>query len=140
MIITSRENKIFKLAKLLKTSKGRSEKNLFLIEGMRSVHDAIEKNADIDCILLNDGTSIDFKVECNVYTFAPRLFKEICETVSPQGIIAICRAERKRLSDIIESGKNCVILCENLQDPGNIGTIIRTADAFSFEISGINLQ
>ena len=73
MIITSRENKIFKLAKLLKTAKGRSEKELFLIEGIRSVRDAIEKNADIDCILLKDGTSLDFNVDCDVYTFAPKL-------------------------------------------------------------------
>ena len=129
MIITSRENKIFKLVKLLKTAKGRSEKNLFLIEGMRSVRDAIEKNAVIDSILLSDGTELDFKIDCAVYTFAPKLFREICETVSPQGVLALCRTERKNFGDIIASGKKCVILCENLQDPGNIGTIIRTAHA-----------
>ena len=69
MTITSRDNKIFKLAKLLKTSKGRTEKNMFLIEGVRLVRDAISKNAKIDCIILNDGTEPPFNVNCNVYTF-----------------------------------------------------------------------
>ena len=129
MIITSRENKIFKLAKLLKTAKGRSEKELFLIEGIRSVRDAIEKNAQIECIILKDGTSLDFKVKCDVYTFAPKLFVDMCETVSPQGVMAVCRMEKKELSDVSASGKNCVVMCEALQDPGNIGSVIRTAHA-----------
>lgn len=129
MLITSRENKIFKIAKLLKTAKGRNEKNLFLIEGMRSVRDAIEKNADIDCIILKDGTTLDFEVKCNIFTFAPRLFSDVCETVSPQGVMAICRMEKKELCHILSAGKNCVVMCEALQDPGNIGTVIRTAHA-----------
>ena len=129
MIITSRENKIFKLAKLLKTSRGRSEKNLFLIEGIRSVHDAIEKKAKIEYVLLKDGTTLDFRVDCEVYTLAPRLFDEVSETVTPQGVIAVCPSVKNSLEDILLREKNCVVLCETLQDPGNIGTVIRTAHA-----------
>ena len=119
MIITSRENKIFKLAKLLKTAKGRSEKELFLIEGIRSVRDAIEKNADMECIILKDGTTLDFKIKCDAFTFAPKLFAEVCETVSPQGVMAVCRSMNKK----------AIVMCEALQDPGNIGSVIRTAHA-----------
>ncbi len=129
MIITSRENKIFKLAKLLKTSKGRSEKGLFVIEGIRSVRDAIEKNADMECIILKDGTALDFKTECESFTFAPKLFEDVCETVSPQGVLAVCRMKKKKLEDILASGKKCIVMCEALQDPGNIGSVIRTAHA-----------
>lgn len=129
MIITSRENKVFKLAKLLKTSKGRNEKKLFLIEGIRSVRDAIGKRADIDCIILKDGTRLDFDSGCTVYTFAPRLFSDICDTVSPQGVLAICRMKETGIEEILKTGKKCVVMCETLQDPGNIGTIIRTAHA-----------
>ena len=129
MIITSRENKIFKLAKLLKTAKGRSEKGLFLIEGIRSVRDAIEKNADMECIILKDGTTLDFKTKCNIFTFAPKLFGDVCDTVSPQGVMAVCRMAKKELCDILELGKSCVVMCEALQDPGNIGSVIRTAHA-----------
>ena len=131
MIITSRENKIFKLAKLLKTQKGRAEKKLFMIEGFRIVKDALAKGIKADCIILKDGTTIDFEVACPVYSFAPKLFSEIAETVTPQGVIALCHMERKTLSDILKEEKNCVIMCETLQDPGNIGTVIRTAHAAS---------
>ena len=129
MIITSRDNKIFKLAKLLKTSKGRAEKGMFMIEGMRSVNDAYDKNADIECVILKDGTSLNTKFSCPVYTFAPKLFAEISETVSPQGALALCRVIKNIAEDILSMDKNCVVLCEKLQDPGNIGTVIRTAHA-----------
>ncbi len=129
MIITSRENRIFKTAKLLKTSKGRTEKNMFLIEGMRSVCDAMKKGAHFECVLLKDGTSIDFNVDSPVYTLAPKLFDEIAETVTPQGVIALCPIKKASLKDILSRGGDCVIMCEKLQDPGNIGTVIRTAHA-----------
>ncbi len=129
MIITSRENKIFKLAKLLKTQKGRTEKNLFMIEGFRIVKDALAKGIEAECVIVKDGTTLDFKADCPVYSLAPKLFSEIAETVTPQGVIALCNMERKSLPDILKKEKNCVIMCEALQDPGNIGTVIRTAHA-----------
>lgn len=127
MIITSRENKIFKTAKLLKSQKGRAEKGLFMLEGYRLVKDALSKGVKAECIILKDGTDVLLETDCPSYTFAPRLFDDISETVNSQGVIALCRMEKKALQDIIKEEKNCVIMCEALQDPGNIGTIIRTA-------------
>ncbi|MBQ8807672.1 MAG: RNA methyltransferase [Clostridia bacterium] len=129
MIITSRENKIFKTAKLIKSAKGRSEKGLFLIEGLRSVRDAAQKKARFFCIITKEETKLDFTCDCPVYAFAPKLFCEISETVTPQGVIALCYMEKKELKDIINENKNCAIMCECLQDPGNIGTVVRTAHA-----------
>lgn len=129
MIITSRDNKIFKLAKLLKTQKGRTEKGLFMIEGFRIVKDALAKGIKAECIIVKDGTEIDFSADCPVYAFAPKLFSELAETVSPQGVIAICPVKKCSLEDILSLGKKCIVMCEALQDPGNIGTVIRTAHA-----------
>lgn len=131
MIITSRENKIYKTVMSLKTSKGRNENKSFLIEGVRSVRDALEKGVKASYIIIKDGTMPEFEISCPCYTFAPRLFDEVSETVTPQGIIAVCRMERKSLDDITNSSGNCVVMCEVLQDPGNIGTVIRTAHAAS---------
>ncbi len=131
MIITSRENKIFKTAMLLKTSRGRSDAGMFIVEGMRSVRDAIEKNARIFCVIERDGMKTDFEYTCPVYTFAPKLFDNIAETVTPQGVMAIVYMQKHSLSDIAMRQKDCVIMCESLQDPGNIGTVIRTAHASS---------
>ena len=131
MIITSRENKIFKTAMALKTSKGRSENKMFLVEGIRSVRDAIEKGVKVSCIIIKDGTKPDFNYSCQEYTFAPKLFDEISETVTPQGIIAMCTVKKNTLRDIAVLDRNCIVMCECLQDPGNIGTVIRTAHAAS---------
>lgn len=125
MIITSRENKIFKTAMALKTSKGRSENKMFLIEGVRSVRDAIEKGVKLSCLIIKDGTNPGFNYSCKEYTFAPKLFDEISETISPQGVIAMCAIKKNTLDDIAMLDRNCVVMCECLQDPGNIGTIIR---------------
>ena len=131
MIITSRDNKIFKTAMLLKTSKGRNENRMFLIEGIRSVRDAIEKGVEFSCIIQKDGTQLDFQAACAHYIFAPKLFDEVSQTVTPQGVIAMCRIKRQSLENIANRNKNCVVMCEALQDPGNIGTVIRTAHAAS---------
>lgn len=128
-IITSRDNKIFKLAQKLKTARGRAEEELFLIEGLRSVKDAHEKGAHFHSLILRDGEKMAFEVQCPVWFFAKRLFEEISETVTPQGIIALCHMKKSSMQDIINEGKKCVIMCEALQDPGNIGTIIRSAHA-----------
>ncbi len=129
MVITSRDNKIFKLATRLKGNRARNEEKLFLIEGARSVRDAYDKGADVYCIITQENAKTDFKADCPVYTFAPKLFGEISETVTPQGIIGICRMKESSLQDVISRNKDLVIMCEGLQDPGNIGTLIRSAHA-----------
>lgn len=129
MVITSRDNKIFKLASRLKSARGRNEEKLFLIEGARSVRDAYDKGAEFYCIILSENTQSEFRADCPVYTLAPKLFGEIAETVTPQGIIGICRMKECTIENVIKKNRDLVIMCEALQDPGNIGTIIRTAHA-----------
>ena len=128
MIITSRENKIYKLAVKLASRSGRERFGLFAVEGVRSVADAVKKGADIEHLIICDGFSCE-RIPCrNAYVFAKKLFGELSGTVTPQGVIALCRIPGTELENISdESG--CVVLCESVQDPGNIGTIIRTAHA-----------
>ena len=129
MVITSRENKIYKLSLRLSEKRGRDENGLFLIEGVRSVRDAFFKGAEFSFVLLCEGTTFSDDFGCSVYTLAPRLFREISDTVNPQGIIAACRIPSSSEADILKRNKNLVIMCEAVQDPGNIGTVIRTAHA-----------
>ncbi len=129
MVITSRENKIFKLVKALLSKRGRDENKRFVIEGLRSVLDAAKKNAPIEYIIVKEGVNISEELNYPTYTFAPKLFFELSDTQSPQGIMAVTRNIDVGLGDIKGKEKSCVILCEALQDPGNIGTIIRTAHA-----------
>jgi TrmH family RNA methyltransferase len=113
----------------LKTARGRSEAGLFMIEDVRSVRDAILKGAKLYCVIEKDGVKTDIEYNCPVYTFAPKLFDNISETVTPQGVIAVVYMHNYTLGDVLRMDRDCVILCEALQDPGNIGTVIRTAHA-----------
>ena len=131
MIITSRENKIFKMAMALKTSRGRSDARMFMVEGVRAVRDAISKGAKLYCVIEKDGVKSDIEYNCPVYIFAPKLFDNVSETVTPQGVMAIVHMHNHTLRDVLNTRKNCVVMCEALQDPGNIGTVIRTAHAAS---------
>lgn len=129
MVITSRDNKIFKKAKSLSVREKRDENKMFLAEGSRAVCDAAKKNVKLHALLLREGTAPPFTPSCPVYTFSPRLFGEISQTVTPQGIAAICSMRELSLEDIRVNENSAVIMCEDVQDPGNIGTIIRSAHA-----------
>lgn len=128
MVITSRENKIYKLAVKLAARSGREHFGLFAIEGVRSVADAVKKGAEIEHLIICDGFSCE-RIPCrNAYVFAKKLFCELSGTVTPQGVIALCRIPKTTLDDISDKF-GCAVLCDGVQDPGNIGTIIRTAHA-----------
>lgn len=130
-LITARDNKYVKLTKSLHTKQGRDKEGMFIIEGYRNVRDAFKKGAKIEFILASDKCEYDLSVFKNAKLFhlAPRIFDYVSDTVTPQGIMAVCRIEEVEFADIMLDDKSMVVVCENLQDPGNAGTIIRTADA-----------
>lgn len=136
--ITSSQNPVLKELKALKQKKVREEKQLFFIEGIRFVEEALKESADIDKIFLSDkltqikgGNEILERMQkgnYSMYSLPDRLFKEISDTENPQGILATVRFNKLNTSDIPACGDFYVVL-DSLQDPGNMGTIIRTADA-----------
>lgn len=130
-LITSRDNKYVKLAKSLGTKQGRDREGMFIIEGYRNVRDAAQKGARIEFLLISDRCNYDLSPlkKFKMYTLAPKIFDYVSDTVTPQGIMAVCRMEEIGFSDIEIDEKSLIVVCENLQDPGNAGTIIRTADA-----------
>lgn len=130
-LITSRDNKYVKLAKALGTKQGRDKEGLFIIEGYRNVADALKKGAEVEYLLISDKCSYDLSVFKNykTYTLAPKIFDYVSDTVTPQGVMAVCRIKDYEFSDVNLKENSLIIVCENLQDPGNAGTIIRTADA-----------
>ena len=130
-LITSRDNKYVKLAKSLCTKQGRDKECMFIIEGYRNVNDASLKGAEIEYILVSDKCNYDLSPlkKHKIYTLAPKIFDYVSDTVTPQGVMAVCRMREVSFSDVNLKEKSLIVVCENLQDPGNVGTIIRTADA-----------
>ncbi|HWR62384.1 MAG TPA: RNA methyltransferase [Clostridia bacterium] len=138
-VIQSSSNKTLKHIKALRMKKYRDEQSSFVIEGEKLVLEAMEYKAGISMVLCSQSfamTGSHDKIVNSaaasaipVYYAEDRLFKDVCETESPQGIIAVAVKPEYRLADILDRAELCLVLLNEIRDPGNAGTIIRTADA-----------
>ncbi|SCG82641.1 putative tRNA/rRNA methyltransferase ysgA [Proteiniborus sp. DW1] len=139
-MITSSSNIMIKEIKSLYRKKDRWTKKSFFIEGIRAVEESILSNAKISYIVYSDmlfhikgGEELLKKIQSSNYKLnyiSDKLFKEISDTEKPQGILAVVEYDLKTIDNILKEKDNFIILLDRLQDPGNMGTIIRTADAF----------
>jgi TrmH family RNA methyltransferase len=129
MMITSIQNNRVKEWRKLSTKKGRLQTDLFLVEGMHLIEEALKSEWEIKEIILKED-----KVLPTACTGLPatsvsnQVFHSISQTNSPQGIIAIIAMQEQ---DITYSNGD-LLLIDAVQDPGNLGTMIRTADAAGF--------
>ena len=125
MLYSSVDNKKIKEIKKLNVKKYRDELGLFLVEGEHLVCEA--KNAGILCeLLLLDGEKFNLDVETNYVSL--NVMKSISNLDNPPKMIGICR---KNISDKIIGDK--VLILDDIQDPGNLGTIIRSSVAFNID-------
>lgn len=141
--ISSRENKRVKfIAKLQNNSKFRSENGLFVIEGLRLCLDAAQNGFSINTLIYTTeiykkhSSDIEFikSKSLEVFETSTQVFEKISDTKSPQGVLCVCSVpEIRRLTEINSQGK--YIFLENTNNPSNLGTISRTAQALG--ISGI---
>jgi TrmH family RNA methyltransferase len=123
--ITSADNNLIKIAASLKEKKYRQKYGLYVIEGWRAVKDAVEAGAEIECVFAEEGQQFDlYDATQEVYIVPSRLMEKICGTATPQGIAALARIKTPKLGAL----SWCLVL-DRLSDPGNLGTIIRTAAA-----------
>ena len=137
--ITSENNQIFKNFQKLEAKKYRDRFGLYLIEGENLIEEAYKNGAEFKEILIRMGDESRFMrpwmEKEDVYLVQPSLFGELAQTETSQGIIASVKKPSLSLDEFIEkkSSGNFVVL-DRLQDPGNIGTIIRTADAAGYKL------
>ena len=127
MKITSTSNDRIKFLKTLKSKKGRSENGLYLIEGKRAVLDAIEHGVKFKSVLVEEGFDSFVSCDCEIIEVSRKIIETLSETSSPEGIIAEAYIPDLRFD--INKISGLVIFLDRLQDAGNLGTIIRTADA-----------
>ncbi|MHC1720642.1 MAG: TrmH family RNA methyltransferase [Clostridiaceae bacterium] len=133
-LISSRENPVIRDTKKLKEKKHREGRKQFLVEGLRFVSEAAESGFEISAIFLSEDMagkweSMGIKNKINagtkIYKLAGRLFKDISFTENPQGIAAVVHFRRLEA----ERQEGFYVLADKIQDPGNLGTIIRSAHA-----------
>ncbi|MGV8146196.1 MAG: TrmH family RNA methyltransferase [Alkaliphilus sp.] len=140
--IDSESNKIIKHTKSLKIRKNRIKNNQFLIEGVRIISEAINNNAIIEYVLcsnklqdVNGGQELLDLIEKrhDIYLLAAKAFSTLSETKNSQGIIAVIKKESFSLDTIINKKNLLLLVLDRIQDPGNMGAIIRTAKAVNVD-------
>ena len=122
----------------LATKKGRLEAGAFLVEGDRAIRQVISSHRQeiIELITVEELPPVYRSYSQRIVTDSQ--FRSICLTRTPQGPIAVVRQPQDIYSDHLpEDTGNRLLLLEDIQDPGNVGTLIRTAAAFGF--SGVIL-
>lgn len=123
--LTSTRNPKVAAWRSLKDKKGRDEQDAFLVEGTRMVREALSSSFEVRALLLREDYHPSFPLPEAVPAFclSDAVFRLVCDTRTPQGIAAVLT---RRLQPL--EGSRLLAL-DGLQDPGNVGTIIRTADA-----------
>lgn len=135
-LITSKDNEIIKNIKKLKDKKYRDEQKQFIIEGIKLIEEAIEENAKIKMIIVCEECMKEQCIEQRLlYQIAKydciyvseKVFSTITEVKNPQGMLAIIEMENSE--EKIKYDEDVIFVLDGIQDPGNLGTILRTIDS-----------
>ena len=135
--ITSAQNPRFKSLRSLRLRKYRQREGLFFIEGIRIVEEALTANAPVETLVYAPDLLVSERARTIVERLDPArclalsgdLFRTLSQREAPQGIAATVQIKDPPLSEIPLGDDLLVIVAYQLRDPGNLGTIIRTADA-----------
>lgn len=140
--ITSSKNPIIKEIKSLSRRKNRWTEGLFIIEGIKIIQEAIRSSQPIrhiffsEALLEVDGGKAFFKEIKDIQStikLSKTVFSGITDLENPQGVLAIVEFKEREIEDVFNINQPSIIFLDGLNDPGNLGTIIRTADAFNID-------
>lgn len=135
-VISSKDNEIVKSVKKLKEKKYRDLENVYIVEGIKMVKEAIMEKASIKQIIIcddcekSDNIPKELMYEIAKYNctyITNKVFKYISEVQTPQGVLAVI--EKNNGSSDINYDEDIIVALDDIQDPGNLGTILRTVDS-----------
>lgn len=132
-MITSTSNpQVKRLIQLQKKSKARNEENVFVVEGIRMFSEVPEKR--VEKVYVSESLYNKKKGELNLDRFSyeilsDKVFSHVSDTQTPQGILSVIKQENYDVKDFLFVENAHFLVLDNLQDPGNLGTIVRTAEA-----------
>jgi TrmH family RNA methyltransferase len=134
-VLTPRTPRIVAARKLLRR-RARDERGLFLAEGPRAVREALAAAVAVEVFATGDGlarhpdlTGLAGEAGVPVSQVTEEALAALAETVTPQGVVAVCRHVDAPLAAVLANRPRLVAVLAGVRDPGNAGTILRTADA-----------
>lgn len=139
-VISSKENENIKNIRKLKEKKYRDLSGEYVIEGIKLVKEAIEENVNIKTIVVCDDCekngTIDQKLLYEIAKYdciyvTEKVFNLLTDVTNPQGILAVVK-KNNNVSEI-DFKQDLILILDDIQDPGNLGTIIRTADSVNLK-------
>lgn len=131
MLISSRQNEKIKNIKSLSDKNRRYLQGVYVAEGLKTVREAIFNSVPIKTLVVTEARVCEFEkiFDGEIITVTDGVFDSITGEVSPEGVLAV--AEMPRVDVRKPSGKRCLLL-DGIKDPGNMGTIVRTAVASGY--------
>jgi len=138
--LLSSNNPKVKYLRRLSNRNFREREGVFLVEGERFVEEALDSSFHLEMMVYSgkareSNRCLDLleradNINVPCFELEQRLFQELADTVTPQGIMAVVRQCRSKLSDIKKTNNAwLLVIADGVQDPGNLGTIVRSADA-----------
>ena len=134
--ITSKDNALIKHIRKLKDKKYRDESNEYVVEGVKLVEEAVKENAKIKQIIVCEDTTRTYEIPTHIMleiakyeciSVSDKIFNIITQVTNPQGIMAII--EKNAQNAKIDYTQDIIVVLDDVQDPGNLGTILRTVDS-----------
>ena len=130
--VTSRKNPLLQqVKKLLSSRKAREEAGLFAADGVKLLGEAVRWYPGLDTVILSDGVHADVPESVRLFRVPEDVMAFISPMESPQGALFLCRLPEKKT---YAPTPGCLLL-DGIQDPGNLGTILRTADALDIPVT-----
>ena len=126
MIINSESNEKYKYLNKLKKKKYRKKFNSFIVESIKIV-EQIPDDFECEFVFVNEDMK-DYKTDFKKIVFSNKLFDKLSLLENPEGVSALLKIKKAK-----EISSDKILLLDHMQDPGNLGTIIRSAEAFSFK-------
>ena len=130
--ITSRKNVLLQqVRKLLSSKKEREQSGLFVADGTKLLEEAVKYYPGLDTVILSDGVEAPLPENVRIVRVPGDVMASISPMETPQGALFLCRLPEKK-EFIPKAG---MLFLDGIQDPGNIGTILRTADALQIPVA-----
>jgi len=137
-MLTSLSNERVKLVRALQTQrKAREKEKRFVIEGARLIEEALQANADFDFVFYEETKDertrklIDDLTQrrVNLIQTSTKIMHACADTEHPQSVLAVIKDQRLEIESLISNLQSLTLICDRLSDPGNLGTLLRTAAA-----------